>query len=306
MTVVTHAPGARKGESASLPLLRFEDLRVLGIVQTWQSLNKWIDERGFPPGRIIGRFRTWTQAEVMAWIEAQPSTKAKRRGCALASSDRGRVMGKLATIPGADLAVKINAAYRAAHVNARAAIEQAAECGRLLIEAKETVGHGGWLRWVEAHTEVSPRHCQRYMERARGWAEKIEGKYDSESHLSLTDALKMLAEPKPKHREMPRATVHDPETGKPRALTDEELKSLGEAEVTTPCGKVLPIGKHAGKTFEELKVGGDEVEDEAGGVFEDQLADITIEAARMPTGARSEPTLWKPSVWPTSATTGAR
>jgi predicted DNA-binding transcriptional regulator AlpA len=69
--------------------LRFEDLRTLGIVQTWTSLNKWIDERGFPPGRIIGRFRTWTQAEVMAWIERQPTTKAKRRGAALASMNGG-------------------------------------------------------------------------------------------------------------------------------------------------------------------------------------------------------------------------
>jgi predicted DNA-binding transcriptional regulator AlpA len=83
MTVVTDAPSGRKAESVSLPLLRYEDLRVLGVVQTWTSLNKWIDEKGFPPGRIIGRFRTWTTAEVMAWIEAQPSTKAKRRGVAL-------------------------------------------------------------------------------------------------------------------------------------------------------------------------------------------------------------------------------
>jgi predicted DNA-binding transcriptional regulator AlpA len=83
MTLVTDAPVGRKAESATLPLLRFDDLSRLGIVQTWTSLNKWIDERGFPPGRIIGRFRTWTTAEVMAWIEKQPPTKAKRRGVAL-------------------------------------------------------------------------------------------------------------------------------------------------------------------------------------------------------------------------------
>jgi predicted DNA-binding transcriptional regulator AlpA len=85
MSLVGDAPPGRKADSISLPLLRFEDLRVLGVVQTWTSLNKWIDEKGFPPGRIIGRFRTWTAAEVMAWIEAQPSTKAKRRGAALAN-----------------------------------------------------------------------------------------------------------------------------------------------------------------------------------------------------------------------------
>jgi predicted DNA-binding transcriptional regulator AlpA len=65
-----------------MQLLHFEDLRAKRVVQTWTTLNKWIDERGFPPGRILGRFRTWTEAEVMAWIEAQPSTKASRRGFA--------------------------------------------------------------------------------------------------------------------------------------------------------------------------------------------------------------------------------
>jgi predicted DNA-binding transcriptional regulator AlpA len=85
MSVLQGGSESRKADSVSLPLLKFEDLRVLGIVRTWTSLNKWIDERGFPPGRIIGRYRTWTTAEVMAWIESQPSTKAKRRGAALAN-----------------------------------------------------------------------------------------------------------------------------------------------------------------------------------------------------------------------------
>jgi predicted DNA-binding transcriptional regulator AlpA len=89
MALVSDAGLSRKADSVSLPLLKFEDLRVLGIVRTWTSLNKWIDERGFPPGRIIGRYRTWTTAEVMAWIESQPSTKAKRRGAALASMNGG-------------------------------------------------------------------------------------------------------------------------------------------------------------------------------------------------------------------------
>ena len=62
-------------------LLRFEDLRAKRIVRTWTTLNNWIDKRGFPPGRIIGRFRTWTEPEVMAWIEAQPSDKIPTRGC---------------------------------------------------------------------------------------------------------------------------------------------------------------------------------------------------------------------------------
>jgi predicted DNA-binding transcriptional regulator AlpA len=65
-----------------LNLLRFEDLRAKRIVRTWNTLNNWIDTRGFPPGRMIGRYRTWTDAEVMAWIERQPTTKLKPRGYA--------------------------------------------------------------------------------------------------------------------------------------------------------------------------------------------------------------------------------
>ena len=62
MTVLGDAGRTRKAISATLPLMRYEDLRASGIVKTWHTLNQWIDERGFPPGRMIGRFRTWTVA----------------------------------------------------------------------------------------------------------------------------------------------------------------------------------------------------------------------------------------------------
>jgi predicted DNA-binding transcriptional regulator AlpA len=69
-------------ELKHMQLLRFEDLRSKRIVRTWTTINKWIDERGFPPGRMLGRFRVWTEAEVMAWIERQPSDKIPTRGFA--------------------------------------------------------------------------------------------------------------------------------------------------------------------------------------------------------------------------------
>ena len=91
MSLVSRAGGARKAEStsANLPLLRFEDLRAQGVVKTWQSLNKWINDRGFPPGRMIGRFRTWTVAEVMHWVESQPTDKVEPRGAAKALANGG-------------------------------------------------------------------------------------------------------------------------------------------------------------------------------------------------------------------------
>ena len=42
-------------------LLRFADLRGDNggppIVRTWTTLNKLIDQQGFPPGRIVARCR---------------------------------------------------------------------------------------------------------------------------------------------------------------------------------------------------------------------------------------------------------
>jgi hypothetical protein len=82
MTVLGDAGRTRKAISATLPLMRYEDLRASGIVKTWHTLNQWIDERGFPPGRMIGRFRTWTVAEVLGWVESQPTGKIEPRGIA--------------------------------------------------------------------------------------------------------------------------------------------------------------------------------------------------------------------------------
>ena len=82
MTVLGDAGRTRKAISATLPLMRYEDLRASGIAKTWHTLNHWIDTRGFPPGRMIGRFRTWTVAEVMAWVESQPTDKIEPRGIA--------------------------------------------------------------------------------------------------------------------------------------------------------------------------------------------------------------------------------
>lgn len=80
MKVLPEGQAPRKTDSSVLPILYFDDLRTSGIVRTWQSLNKWIDERDFPPGRMVGRFRVWTKAEVMCWLEGLPPTKLQPRG----------------------------------------------------------------------------------------------------------------------------------------------------------------------------------------------------------------------------------
>jgi Protein of unknown function (DUF3102) len=92
----------------------------------------------------------------------------------------------------AALAVEIEAAHQAAYGAARTALEHAAECGRLLLEAKAAVEHGGWLPWLRQNTTVGPRQAQRDMRVASRWGE-LEGKCVSETHLTLTEAVALLA-----------------------------------------------------------------------------------------------------------------
>jgi hypothetical protein len=80
MESVSDAGVARKASAANLPLLRFDDLRARRLVSTWTTLNRWIAEEGFPPGRLVGRIRLWTEPEIMDWFMARPSAKAELRG----------------------------------------------------------------------------------------------------------------------------------------------------------------------------------------------------------------------------------
>ena len=74
-------------------LLRFADLKRLGLVANWSSLRRWVDDFDFPPGRKLGAQRVWYEAEVMEWIGRQPTAngKLKGRAKALAAASRQAV-----------------------------------------------------------------------------------------------------------------------------------------------------------------------------------------------------------------------
>ena len=44
--------GREKGNRPHMHLLKFADIRQLGIIKTRQTLNASIDHRNFPPGRV--------------------------------------------------------------------------------------------------------------------------------------------------------------------------------------------------------------------------------------------------------------
>ena len=72
------------------------------------------------------------------------------------------------------LGTRINNAHRTAWKHSakseearRKALECAADCGRLLTEAKGTVPHGTWLDWLKDNTEVQPRQARGRGDRGR-------------------------------------------------------------------------------------------------------------------------------------------
>lgn len=63
-----------------------------------------------------------------------------------------------------EIAKKINAgAMSLPH----GAIDHARECGELLVQAKDQIGHGGFLVWLTDNCRVKPRQAQKYMRLAR-------------------------------------------------------------------------------------------------------------------------------------------
>jgi predicted DNA-binding transcriptional regulator AlpA len=58
----------------SLELLRFKDLRRLGVVSSWPQLRNMQKAYGFPSGLLLGaNSRAWRVAEVEAWLANRPT-----------------------------------------------------------------------------------------------------------------------------------------------------------------------------------------------------------------------------------------
>jgi predicted DNA-binding transcriptional regulator AlpA len=53
-------------------LLRFKNLKELGIVRNWTTLARWINNGTFPPGQLIGpNTRVWTETELADWLASK-------------------------------------------------------------------------------------------------------------------------------------------------------------------------------------------------------------------------------------------
>jgi hypothetical protein len=57
-------------------LLRYADLKSLGVFNNRVQLGKAIQKYGFPAGQLTTpNCRTWAEAEVQAWIASRPIDK---------------------------------------------------------------------------------------------------------------------------------------------------------------------------------------------------------------------------------------
>ena len=70
----------------------------------------------------------------------------------------------------ASLAERIKAVHAEAERMAIASIDRALEAGRLLLEARDAVPHGGWLPWLKNNCALAERTAQLYMRMARQMA----------------------------------------------------------------------------------------------------------------------------------------
>jgi hypothetical protein len=56
--------------------VRFRTLQARGIVDNYVTLTRWIEDCGFPPGRLLGpNCRAWTEEEVAAWLSSRPTDR---------------------------------------------------------------------------------------------------------------------------------------------------------------------------------------------------------------------------------------
>jgi hypothetical protein len=139
-----------------------------------------------------------------------------------------------------DLAGRIVAEHHACAVALRAGLAHAMAAGRLLLEARAAVGHGGWSAWLAAHCPFSERTAQGYMRVARHAGELAGGDPQRVADLSLRGALAMLAGPKLVENFPQVAEPEPPAPGRPRAM-------LAEAEATIEAAgrNIVAMGRAA-------------------------------------------------------------
>lgn len=120
------------------------------------------------------------------------------------------------------------------------------EIGRRLVEAKELVGHGEWLKYLSEQTEFSQSSANRFMTLFKEYGSTQESLFGAESNyptlnnLSISNALKLLALPENEREEF--AEEHDVEH-----LSTRELEKLLAEKEAAEEGSALRIAELEGR-----------------------------------------------------------
>jgi Protein of unknown function (DUF3102)/DNA N-6-adenine-methyltransferase (Dam) len=142
------------------------------------------------------------------------------------------------TAPALNLAVRIEAEHQAAIGAARTAIEHAVECGKLLLEAKAQIGHGGWLPWVEANLSFGDRQARKYMRLAQHFDQIGSQNAD----LTLDQAVALLASPKDaSHTLQVMGSSASPEWYTPPRIVERVVETLGEVDLDPSWHPESPV-----------------------------------------------------------------
>jgi Protein of unknown function (DUF3102) len=129
-----------------------------------------------------------------------------------------------------DLAAEINCEHAAVEAAFGEGISRAVAAGRLLVRAKASLEHGGWVAWVGRSCDFTPRTAQGYMRVARH-AEQLATDGHDTAGLSHRRALALLASPT--------EGTTEPETAKGGPMTPEECR----AAVVAGAENILAIGR---------------------------------------------------------------
>ena len=133
-----------------------------------------------------------------------------------------------------EIGKQIREAHNKANGTARKALEHAAECGRLLIQAKKKVGHGYWATYLQENCgEMSTKTATNYMRLASNW-QRV-----ADFGGSMRDTIKLLTmldnPPKAKVEDTPQPDPAPPFKAKPIAPVTVEAELV--EPVTAPAGE---------------------------------------------------------------------
>ena len=145
------------------------------------------------------------------------------------------------------LADEINAEHAAAEESARDAVSRAYRAGKLLVKAKQRVGHGNWLGWIDENLTLSKRTAQAYMRVASKLPTLPAQQAEHVKGLTLAEMVLLLREPREQGKAGKCAvTAHlepeasDDATPNDPPSTDASVMPRGEAPVSPKTQMATP------------------------------------------------------------------